>query len=247
VKWAQTEFNRPSSERITIWEYGIALADTSALDVNKEYVRFWGKIVVANPINNVILKTDIAQTIAEQSNINKIIERASEIIWQRMPDKITETVFLDRVMNYRKRSLFLQPYLNPTQRLFESVYYTVFGKTPMLSKHDGLLRDIGVKGRASRVEAIYILERGNTYWIFKVLSGYKGGYEHKADEMAARAWLLRFRLDVGNNKAFTALVKLIFVYEGEWEEKYLTLLHASGWDEIVNLSEIEGFMKSMPK
>lgn len=246
VKLAQAEFNRPSSERITIWEYGIALADTSALDVNKEYVRSWGKIVVANPINNVILKTDIAQTIAEKGNIDEIIERASEIIWQRMPGKITEAVFIDRVMDYRKRSLFLQPYLNPTQRRFESVCSAVFGVTPMLSKHDGLLRDIGIKGRASRVEAIYILERDNTFWIFKVLSGYKGGYEHKADEMAARAWLLRFRLDVANNKAFIAPVKLIFVYEGEWEEKYLTLLHASGWDEIVHLAKIETFLKKLP-
>jgi hypothetical protein len=84
-------------------------------------------------------------------------------------------------------------------------------------------------------------------WIFKVLSGYKGGYEHKADEMASRAWLLRFRIDAKAGKAFAAPVRLAFVYEGEWDEKYLSLLHASGWDEIIHLSAVERFLTALPK
>ena len=244
--FAKAEYHSSRSERISIWEYGVALADTSLLDINKAYVKLWGKIVVANPINNVILKTEISKTIEQKGDIDEIIERASQIIWSRMPSAITEKLFVEKVMDYRRRSLFLQPYLNPTQRRFESVCTSALGLAPTLTNQDGLLGDVGIKGRASRVEAIYVLKREDTLWIFKVLSGYKGGYEHKADEMASRAWLLRFRWDAKHAKAWVAPVRLVFVYEGEWDEKYLSLLHASGWDDVVHLSQIESFMKGMP-
>ena len=114
---------------------------------------------------------------------------------------------------------------------------------PSLSNFDGLLGDLGVSGRASRVEALYVFPVKKETWIFKVLAGYKGGYEHKADEMASRAWLLRFRIDQKKKAAYAAPVRLVFVYEGEWDEKYLSLLHASGWDDIVHLSQVKTFLK----
>jgi hypothetical protein len=240
---ALMEFKDPKRDRIRIWEYAVALADTSLLDINKEYVKRWGKIVVANPINNVILKTDIGHAIAKVDDIKEVIDRASSIFWQRLPARITEALFTERVMDYRRRSLFLQPYLNPTQRRFEQVCDEVLKAVPSLSNFDGLLGDLGVSGRASRVEALYVFPVKKKTWIFKVLAGYKGGYEHKADEMASRAWLLRFRIDQKKKAAFAAPVRLVFVYEGEWDEKYLSLLHASGWDDIVHLSQVKTFLK----
>lgn len=247
VKYSQSEYHNQKLDRISIWEYGVALAETSLLDVNKTYVNKWGKIVVANPINNVILKTDISKTIEKKGDINNIIERASKIIWDRMPSKITEAAFVERVMEYRKKSLFLQPYINPTQKHFERVCTSALGVTPQLANQDCLLGDIGIKGRGSRVEAIYILKKSDQKWVFKVLSGYKGGYEHKADEMASRAWLLRFRLNSSESTSYVVPLKLVFVYEGEWDEQYLSLLHASGWDEVIHLSQVESFIKSIAK
>jgi len=247
VSMAQTEFKDAKADRIRVWEYAVALANTSLLDINKDYVKKWGGIIVANPINNIILKTDIGLAIAKVANIDDVIRKASGILWNRLPAKVTESLFVGRVMDYRKRSLFLQPYLNPTQRRFEAVCKDVLKVNPEVTSFDGLLGDIGIKGRASRVEAIYVLKFKRVRWIFKVLSGYKGGYEHKADEMASRAWLLRFRIDAKTGKAFAAPVRLAFVYEGEWDEKYLSLLHASGWDEIIHLSAVERFLSALPK
>lgn len=242
---ALEEFSSGNSTRIRIWDYAVALANTSLLDINKEYVRKWGKIGVANPINNVLLKTDIGMSISRSADIAEVINRVSSILWQRLPRTIKESFFLEKVMGYRKRSLFLQPYLNPTQRYFENVCRKVLGACNVTESFDGLLGDLGIKGRASRIESLYVFRFNGIIWLFKVLAGYKGGYEHKADEMASRAWLLRFRIETLSGRAYTAPVHLVFVYEGEWDEKYLSLLHSSGWDDVVHLSKIGDFLKKV--
>jgi hypothetical protein len=68
----------------------------------------------------------------------------------------------------------------------------------------------------------------------KVLSGYKGGYEHKVDEMSACSWLLGYRSD-GNGGFLRTDKNLVFIHEGEWNKKYIGMLAELGWDVVLPL------------
>jgi hypothetical protein len=230
----ERQFRDETLSRVWAIEYLTAWRGLSMLRINRDYVRDNGKIGVTNPIDNITLKTDMSSSLVRDRRASGLWEKLGTLLLNNWTanDKSDEEL-VNLVRQYRLKSLLLQPYLNPTRSLFEKICDEL-GLTVRSASVDCLLNDLGLGGRGSRVEELYEIQIGSTTTYIKVLSGYKGGYEHKADEMGARSWLLRYRK---TGEAFTRSgVRLIFVYEGEWSQEYLDMLLASGWSDLLSLS-----------
>jgi|GEM_PF-6451428 len=235
ARLAADQFEDSTTRRVWCLEYLIAAQNGSMLQLNKDYVKAHGKIGVSNPVDNIILKTKIGRSITTKQNIYTLCDQICGLIKIVDTPAIEVSSLVAAVQQYRIKSLLLQPYLNPTRVKFESLCLAN-GIKAIAIAHASLLNDIGLTGRGTRIEEIYKLKIGNKIKLVKVLSGYRGGYEHKADEMSARGWLLKFRKLGANFKSLDQ--EAIFVYEGEWDKYYLNMMINSGWDRVLPLVSI---------
>lgn len=139
---------------------------------------------------------------------------------------VSDEVATHRVLESRAGALkLLGNDVNPAQVVFEELCRSM--RVPFtVESLSSCLGDLGIPGRVAKVERLYRVGDGDCF--VKVLSGYKGGFEHKAEELAARGWILRYRADGASWKR--SGIRLGFVHEGDWSEEYLSMLLKSGWD-----------------
>lgn len=142
---------------------------------------------------------------------------------------------MQRLLSARRNALaLLGTEVNPVQMIFEYLSNN-HGFLTRLISIDSCLKDLGIGGRLAKVERIYELGM-NSQHLVKVLSGYKGGYEHKSEELAARGWILRYRRE--SKGWLRRTFSLGFIHEGDWDAESLTMLLQSGWDWQVPLEQL---------
>lgn len=142
---------------------------------------------------------------------------------------------VDRVLAGRRRTLkLLGVEANPVELLVAELLDRA-GLTHRRVSRPCLLRDLGARGRGGSVERLVEVGHGT---LLKVLSAYRGGVEHKAEELAGRAWALRLRLDEAGWRREE--LRLVLVYEGQWTEAALSTLAAAGWSDFVAAAELVG-------
>jgi hypothetical protein len=215
-------------KRLTVLDYALLCGGVSSTEMDRILSTKYPDFSSFNRVQCMISAKCQGRNSYSGDEANKIAER----IWlhlQRETDvvAVADEVALQRVLESRRSTLkLLGTETNPAQLIFEMLC-TDAGLGFEIVSLSSCIGDVGVGGRVAKVERIYQLDTSPPRFI-KVLSGYKGGYEHKAEELAARGWILRYRRSGAAWKR--SEIRLGFVHEGDWDESYLDLMLRSGWD-----------------
>ena len=228
---------RDNTSRLAILDYSLLFADMSITDIDKMLANRFGDLGAANRVQCMI--SERCQGRYSFSDDDTL--KTARYVWQILKEdtditSVSSATAVARAIQQRKKSLYgLGGELNPTEMLFQGICKSA-GLDISRDNLPCLFSDCGLTGRGSKVERIYIIRKGEKVAYVKALSGYKGGFEHKAEELAGRSWVLRYRL---NSKAYRRdNTRLVFVYEGEWDQSSLTMLMKAGWNCVIRLADM---------
>lgn len=224
------------STRLDILDDALLCAEMSSTAMDRVLSSSYEDFSSFNRVQCMISARCQGRTSYSRSDIKKIADR----VWHFLRDHtdvtaVSETAAMQRLLSARRNALaLLGTEVNPVQMIFEYLSNN-HGFLTRLISIDSCLKDLGIGGRLAKVERIYELGM-NSQHLVKVLSGYKGGYEHKSEELAARGWILRYRRE--SKGWLRRTFSLGFIHEGDWDAESLTMLLQSGWDWQVPLEQL---------
>jgi hypothetical protein len=226
-----------SQQRLFILDYLLLVCDISITHIDKVLANRFGDLGHGNRVQCMISARCPMRVSFTRDETEKVAKRLWTIAMEETDiRRLTKAEALGRIKDGRISSLgALGSEINPASTLFEWTC-TRLRFSAVACSSQCLIGDFGLRGRGIRVERLYACEAGNASVLVKVLSGYKGGFEHKAEELAGRGWVLRYRLLGG--RAVRNVKRLVFVCEGEWDASAVSMILKSGWDSVVPLVAI---------
>jgi hypothetical protein len=236
-----TEFaaarDRRNPRRLESLDYALLLGGTSITDMDKELAHRHGDLGAANRVQCMIAARCQGRFSFRDEDTRKVAARVWDILLSETDvATITPPRGLQRVVRKRQEALVgLGGEANPAELLFQRTCARAGLRWELVSL-PCLWSDVGLRGRGVSVERLYRVTDGDAVAHVKALSGYTGGLEHKAEELAGRGWILRYRRAGGSYSRDP--MRLVFVYEGEWDQAAITMMARAGWDEAVALIDL---------
>jgi hypothetical protein len=223
---------RPQT-RLEVLDYALIIADWSITEMDRVLANRFDDLGHGNRTQCMISARCPMRSSFSTEETQKVAERTWEILRSETDIlSINHSSALDRILAKRQATLKgLGGEANPVEILFRDACKRNGVKIDRITL-PCLFTDCGLSGRGSRVERIYHVSHEKRQAYVKVLSGYQGGFEHKAEELAGRGWIIRYRNE--NNMSSRSDMRLVFVWEGEWTEDAIEMICKSGWDEAIN-------------
>lgn len=200
--------------------------------VDQELANRWGDLGHANRVQCTIS----ARCPMRRSFTAEETARAALRVWDLLVARTdlagrSPEALAGRMLAARRRSLrLLGGSLSPAEVLLSETLRER-GLTPSRTSLPSALADLGLAGRGARVERLW---RVGEAWV-KVHSAHTGA-EHKAEELAGRARLLRYRR--GESGWRRDDLPLVLVTEGAWSRSALAAVARAGWDRVYALADV---------